>query len=291
MIIMRVKDLGNRVARVLAGVFTAGLLILGVGGNTTAEAAISLGVNQKGIQVDVDSDQKDQENYKMVIKKETDSGWASKTWDTYRTTMSWEDVLQGSKYIKRGDEVIMKIEANGGEKLETIRFRIGDTYRFGTSDGGNASSIAWNKSNSTSTGVEQKRTQKGQTESSDSQSQKISSTTKKNKAQQNTWHKENYWTYHRPDGTIITGWAQDQGHWYYLDPQYNGQMCYNGWKNINGSWYYFWGSGAMASNCWIKLLNNGETRWYFVNSKGEMATDTYVGNYHVNADGVWDYTR
>ncbi len=251
---MRVKDLGNRVARVLAGVFTAGLLILGVGGNTTAEAAISLGVNQKGIQVDVDSDQKDQENYKMVIKKETDSGWASKTWDTYRTTMSWEDVLQGSKYIKRGDEVIMKIEANGGEKLETIRFRIGDTYRFGTSDGGNASSIAWNKSNSTSTGVEQKRTQKG-------------------------------------DGTIITGWAQDQGHWYYLDPQYNGQMCYNGWKNINGSWYYFWGSGAMASNCWIKLLNNGETRWYFVNSKGEMATDTYVGNYHVNADGVWDYTR
>ena len=255
-----VKELINRVARVLAVVFIAGLFL---GGNTTAEAAISLDVNQ--VQVNVDYDQKDQVNYKMVIKKETDSGWASKTWDTYRTTMSWDDVLRSSN-IKYGDEVIMKIEANGGEKLETIRFRIGDTYRFGTSAGGNASSIAWNKSNSTSTGVEQKRTQKGQTESSDSQSQKISSTTKKNKVQQNIWHKENYWTYHRPDGTIITGWAQDQGHWYYLDPQYNGQMCYNCWKNINGSWYYFWGSGAMASN-------------------------TYVGNYHVNADGVWDYTR
>lgn len=288
MIIMRVKDLGNRVARVLAGVFTAGLLILGVGGNTTAEAAISMVVNQQGIKVDYD--QKDQENYKMVIKKENASGLvASKTWETYRTEMTWEDILQGSKYIKRGDDVEVVVEANGGEKLETIRFRIGDTYRFGTSDGGNASSIAWNKSNST--GVEQKRTQsqQHQVQTESSQSQKISSTTKKNKVQQNTWHKENYWTYHRPDGTIITGWAQDQGHWYYLDPQYNGQMCYNGWKKINGKWYYFWGSGEMAASCWIS--NNGETRWYFVDSKGEMETDAYVGNYHVNADGVWDYTR
>lgn len=285
-----VKDLETKlgniakvVKRVLA--VTACLLILG---SNTAEAAISMLVNQQGIKVDYD--QKDQENYKMVIKKENASGLvASKTWETYRTEMTWEDILQGSKYIKRGDEVTMKIEANGGEKLETIRFRIGDTYRFGTSAGGNASSIAWNKSNSTSTGVEQKRTQKSQTESSDSQSQKISSTTKKNKVQQNTWHKENYWTYHRPDGTIITGWAQDQGHWYYLDPQYNGQMCYNGWKKINGKWYYFWGSGEMAASCWIS--NNGETRWYFVDSKGEMVIDTYIGNYHVNADGVWDYTR
>lgn len=288
MIIMRVKDLGNRVARVLAGVFTAGLLILGVGGNTTAEAAISMVVNQQGIKVDYD--QKDQENYKMVIKKENASGLvASKTWETYRTEMTWEDILQGSKYIKRGDDVEVVVEANGGEKLETIRFRIGDTYRFGTSDGGNASSIAWNKSNST--GVEQKRTQsqQHQVQTESSQSQKSSSTIKKNKVQQNTWRKENYWTYHRPDGTIITGWAQYQGHWYYLDPQYNGQMCYNGWKRINGKWYYFWGSGAMAVNCWIS--NNGETRWYFVNSKGEMETDAYVGNYHVNADGVWDYTR
>ena len=285
----KLGNIAKVVKRVLA--VTACLLILG---SNTAEAAISMMVNQQGIKVDYD--QKDQENYKMVIKKENASGLvASKTWDTYRTEMTWEEVLNGSKYIKRGDEVILEIEANGGEKLETIRFRIGDTYRFGTSDGGNASSIAWNKSNSTSTGtgVEQKRTQSQQhqvqTESSDSQSQKISSTTKKNK--ENTWRKENYWTYHRPDGTIITGWAQDHGQWYYLDPQYNGQMCYNGWKRINGQWYYFWGSGAMASNCWIRLSNNGETRWYFVNRKGEMVTDAYVGNYHVNADGVWDYTR
>lgn len=300
MIIMKfgfgVKDLETKlgnIAKVVKRVLAVTACFLILGGNT-AEAAITVNVDQHGIKVECD-DKKD--NYKMVIKKENDGLVASKTWDTYRTEMTWEEVLNGSKYIKRGDEVILEIEANGGEKLETIRFRIGDTYRFGTSDGGNASSIAWNKSNSTSTGtgVEQKRTQsqQHQIQTESSQAQKSSSTIKKNKVQQNTWRKENYWTYHRPDGTIITGWAQDHGQWYYLDPQYNGQMCYNGWKRINGHWYYFWGSGAMASNCWIwiRLSNNGETRWYFVNSKGEMVTDAYVGNYHVNADGVWDYTR
>ena len=36
-----------------------------------------------------------------------------------------------------------------------------------------------------------------------------------------------------------------------------------GWQLINNRWYYFYNSGAMASNTWI-------------------------GKYHVNASGAWD---
>ena len=42
---------------------------------------------------------------------------------------------------------------------------------------------------------------------------------------------------------MYTGWLQNQGSWYYLQP--NGQMA-TGWIYLGTDWYYLDVSGAMA---------------------------------------------
>ena len=68
---------------------------------------------------------------------------------------------------------------------------------------------------------------------------------------------------------MVTGWLEHQGRWYYLNPMTDGtQGKMNiGWQQIDGKWYYF------------NELPDG--------SRGAMLTDTRIGGYYVNHDGVW----
>lgn len=94
------------------------------------------------------------------------------------------------------------------------------------------------------------------------------------------WVKDNgAWYYFASSGKMQTGWVKDGGAWYYLAS--SGKMQ-TGWVKYDGSWYYFKADGTMATG-WIEY----NSKWYYMYSNGKMATDTYIGSYYVNADGVW----
>lgn len=85
------------------------------------------------------------------------------------------------------------------------------------------------------------------------------------------WYKQDGKWRFRKDGKDVTGWLQDKGSWYYLDP--DGYMAANAWRKVNGWWYYLTGSGAMAAG-WRKVGKY----WYYLNPqsgkepKGGMLT-------------------
>ena len=85
------------------------------------------------------------------------------------------------------------------------------------------------------------------------------------------WYKQDGKWRFRKDGKDVTGWLQDKGSWYYLDP--DGYMAANVWRRVNGWWYYLTGSGAMATG-WRKVGGY----WYYLNPqsgkepKGGMLT-------------------
>ena len=110
------------------------------------------------------------------------------------------------------------------------------------------------------------------------------------------------WYYLNPSsGTMATGWLKVGNTWYYMNPS-NGAMQ-TGWLDLNGTKYYLKSDGAMATT-WVKIGNTwyymnpssgamqtgwlklGST-WYYLKSDGTMAADTWIGDYYVNADGVW----
>lgn len=69
--------------------------------------------------------------------------------------------------------------------------------------------------------------------------------------------------YHRFDeeGWMVTGWKKINGIWYYMD-KITGERYGEGWHWING-------------NC------------YYMNANGEMAVDTWIDGYYVDASGKW----
>ncbi len=85
------------------------------------------------------------------------------------------------------------------------------------------------------------------------------------------WYKQDGKWRFRKEGKDVTGWVQDKGSWYYLDP--DGYMAANAWRRVNGWWYYLTGSGAMAAG-WRKVGKY----WYYLNPqsgrepKGGMLT-------------------
>ena len=110
------------------------------------------------------------------------------------------------------------------------------------------------------------------------------------------------WYYLNPSsGAMATGWLKVGNTWYYMNPS-NGAMQTD-WLDLNGTKYYLKSDGAMATT-WVKIGNTwyymnpssgamqtgwlklGST-WNYLNADGTMAADTWVGDYYVNADGVW----
>ena len=194
---------------------------------------------------------KDQEeNYILTLE----SSRAKMEVRSYQEQLSWDELLQGSG-IRKGDSVKIRLKADG----QTIT----------------KNTVAGYEENSSNT--ETRKTVQPRTSSSSSSSSSSG------------WSKtgENYWTYHNPDGSLVYGWAQYKGQWYYLDPNYGGQMAYNGWLQIDGKWYCFAPSGYMYSNTWIRFKYGGKYYYYYLQSDGSMAHDTWIGEFYVNSKGEW----
>ncbi len=111
------------------------------------------------------------------------------------------------------------------------------------------------------------------------------------------------WYHFGTDGALDYGWYKEGNVWYYLDPvtglMYNdglatidkstyyfydwGGMASDWWYEAEDGWYFFGGSGAMKAAQWLEWKGD----WYYLTETGRMATDTTIGEYYVNADGVW----
>jgi len=196
-----------------------------------------------------------QENYVLTLE----SSRAKLEVRSYQQQLSWDELLTGSS-IRKGDPIKISLKADG-ETLER-------TVVAGNQDG---------ISGTTSRKTVQPRTSNTTSSSSSSSTSSAG------------WSKtgENYWTYHNPDGSLVYGWAQYKGQWYYLDPNYGGQMAYNGWLQIGGKWYCFAPSGFMYANTWIRFKNGGKYYYYYLKSDGSMAHDEWVGEFYVNSKGEW----
>ena len=76
------------------------------------------------------------------------------------------------------------------------------------------------------------------------------------------------------------GWQKDTVGWWYQEN--NGSYPRNQWKLVNGQWYWFNGNGYMVTGWnWI-----GGSCYYMYES-GAMASNTWIGDYYVNASGAW----
>lgn len=194
-----------------------------------------------------------EENYVLTLE----SSRAKLEVRSYQNELTWDELLAGSG-IKRGDSVKIKLKADG----QTITKSVTAGY-------------SEDSSNTTSRKTVQPR-----------MSSNSSSTSSNNSA---GWSKtgENYWTYHNPDGSLVYGWAQYKGSWYYLDPNYGGQMAYNGWLQIDEKWYCFSPTGFMYANTWIRFKYSGKYYYYYLKSDGSMAHDEWVDGYYVNSRGEW----
>ena len=107
------------------------------------------------------------------------------------------------------------------------------------------------------------------------------------------------WYYMSESGAMQTGWISDGGTWYYLD---NSGAMQTGWLGNGDTWYYLDNSGAMqtgwlqSAGKWYYLSGSGAMQigWYSVGGKyyysyasGELAVNTQIGRYRVNANGEW----
>lgn len=92
------------------------------------------------------------------------------------------------------------------------------------------------------------------------------------------------WYFVLKDGTMATDWIWVNNKWYYMDAA-TGVMK-TGWYQVNNKWYFSNPDGAMLTG-WIYI----DGKYYFMNAGGDMAANTWIGNYYVNQDGVWTQTR
>ncbi len=76
----------------------------------------------------------------------------------------------------------------------------------------------------------------------------------------------NAWYYLDRDGYAVSGWVEDKGKTYYLDPTSNAMLT--GHRYIDGKWYYFDSSGA-----WV---NTGAWEYDGKGYKYKMSDGTYV---------------
>lgn len=77
-------------------------------------------------------------------------------------------------------------------------------------------------------------------------------------------------------------WNSNSNGWWYNQ----GSSWATGWNEIDGQWYYFDTNGYMKKG-WLKDGAN----WYYLAPSGEMARDCYVGDYHLNPQGILDYSK
>lgn len=95
-----------------------------------------------------------------------------------------------------------------------------------------------------------------------------------------TYQNEKSWYRFDAQGYLVTGWYQENGIWYYLNPKSDGKLgkMMTGWQYINDIWYYFTENagdkqGAMFCKRWAELPYNGTVEWYYFDENGTMKTD------------------
>lgn len=105
----------------------------------------------------------------------------------------------------------------------------------------------------------------------------------------NSWKEDSpsNWFKLNNDGSMETGWINNNGNWYYLNPVSDGTkgVMKTGWINNNGNWYYLNSTsdgtkGAMKTG-WIK--DNGD--WYYCDPSGAMVTNTTIDGYTLDSSG------
>ena len=215
---------------------------------------IFMSVSSQAATIQVNSDgititKNQEENYVLILESKK----SKVELRSYQEQISWDELLTGSS-IRKGDSVKITLKADGQVITKDVV-------------AGNQDGIS---------GTTSRKTVQPRTSSSSSSSS-------------SGWSKtgENYWTYHRPDGSLVYGWAKYKGQWYYLDPNFGGQMAYGGWLQIGGKWYCFAPSGYMYSNTWIRFQYGGKPYYYYLQSDGSMAQDTWIGEFYVNNRGEW----
>lgn len=91
------------------------------------------------------------------------------------------------------------------------------------------------------------------------------------------------WWYAHDDGTYTrSAWEQIHGTWYYFDA--SGWMA-TGWIYTGGNWYYLGGANDGAMKTGWQYVKNA---WYYMYDAGNMAVNTWIGDYYVNASGAWE---
>lgn len=113
----------------------------------------------------------------------------------------------------------------------------------------------------------------------------------------------NTWYYLEPSGAMATGWQYLGNNWYYMDEsgamvtgwRYIGDRYFymnasgvmqTGWLKLGDYWYYLDAGGAMQTG-WVAVGNT----WYYFNPNGDMAVNTWIDNYYVDASGALTATR
>lgn len=81
-------------------------------------------------------------------------------------------------------------------------------------------------------------------------------------------------------GAVKDGWLLSGNRWWYRHA--DGSYTVSDWEQINGSMYYFDSAGWMVTGWqWI------DDKCYYLTESGALATDTWIGSYYVDENGVW----
>ncbi|MBR3403150.1 MAG: leucine-rich repeat protein [Parasporobacterium sp.] len=72
------------------------------------------------------------------------------------------------------------------------------------------------------------------------------------------------WYYYNADGVALTGWQKIGSKWYYMD---SSGVIHTGWVKVGKSWYYMNSSGVMQTG-WAKVSG----KWYYLGTNGVMRT-------------------
>lgn len=100
------------------------------------------------------------------------------------------------------------------------------------------------------------------------------------------WQTKNGLTYYlQDDGTMLTGWVRAGAAWYYLNSVADGVegAMHTGWLQNNGMTYYMGQNGAMLEG-WNQI---GDNWHYFYPGSGNMAVNTTIESFYVDANGIW----
>ena len=81
----------------------------------------------------------------------------------------------------------------------------------------------------------------------------------------------------------VDRWIICTNGWWYCHA--DGSYTISDWEIIDGKKYYFDKDGWMVIG-WNLIENN----WYYFQNNGELTVDTWIGEYYVDSDGIWDET-